>query len=488
MQLTGRKKIIVPYTEINSANIKDVLDLAMPIQLINMENMTYLFNYYKGIQPIIGRKKEVRPEICNRIVVNLAQEIVSFKTGYLLWKPIQFVARKEEVNKESLSLLGDYAVNDSKDSKDKKLANNQSICGLGELYIRPNPRFMGYGADSDNEAPYETIVADPRFTFAIYSSEVGNKKIGGVILDYKMEDGNYKWRCQVFTETKYYVMEYGDIATLKEYDNQLGQIPIIEYPLNEERLGDFEIVEPLLNAINLTISNQLDGVEQFIQALMVFKNVDIDKESFSQLKEQGAIKIKDNTDGTKTIEANVSYLNQELNQTQVNSLVKNMCQFVREIVGMPSQSDGSTSDGSNNGAVVLKGGWYSAEARTSNTEMIFKRSEKESLKIILYICNVLTLGAFNLKLSDLDIKFTRRNYEDILAKAQVLVQLLSTNKVAPRLAFSTCGLFADPDQAYEESKQYVDDLRKLTAEEAIKLAQAQKANKGDTAEDESENN
>ena len=467
MSLTGRKKVIVPYTSITRENVSDVLKLALPIHLINVADMNYLFNYHKGIQPILRRTKQVREEINNKIVVNLAQEIVSFKVGYLLWKPIQYVARKEDVDKESLELLGDYSVNDCKDSKDKKLATDQSICGVGELFVQPNKR---YELGDDNEAPYETIAVDPRMAFAIYSSQIGNKKIGGVVLDCEERDGQLVWRCQIFTDTEYFLIESSDYTIKEEGKNALGYIPLEEYPLNEDRIGDFEIVLGLMDSVSLTLSNQLDGVELFIQSLLVFKNVDIDNDSFKKLKEMGAIKVKDNTDGTKTIEANVYYLNQELNQTQVNSLVKTECQFIREIVGMPAQADGTTNDGSNNGAVVLKGGWYSAEARTSNTEMLFKKSEKETLKVILHICNVMTLGQFNLKVSDIDIKFTRRNYEDILAKAQVLVQLLQTNKVAPRLAFATCGLFPDPDQAYEESKTYVEDLRKLTPQQVVKMA------------------
>jgi len=470
MILAGRKKVIVPYDRITKENVSEVLKLALPIHLLNVGDMNFLFNYHKGMQPILQRTKQVREEINNKIVVNLAQEIVSFKTGYLLWKPIQYVARKEDVDKESLETLGDYAVNDSKDSKDKKLATDQSICGVGTLYVQPNKAFS---VDNENEAPYETIAIDPRMAFAIYSSKVGHKKIGGVVLDYFESEGVVVWRCQIFTETEYFVLENNNYVLLQNKENPLGFIPVIEYPLNEDRTGDFEIVLGLMDSVSLTLSNQLDGVELFIQSLLVFKNVDIDNDSFKKLKEMGAIKVKDNTDGTKTIEADVYYLNQELNQTQVNSLVKTECQFIREIVGMPAQADGTTNDGSNNGAVVLKGGWYSAEARTSNTEMMFKKSEKETLKIILHICEVMTLGKFNLKVSDLDIKFTRRNYEDILAKAQVLVQLLQTDKVAPRLAFATCGLFADPDQAYEESKDYVEDLRKLTAKQAVKIAENQ---------------
>ena len=70
-------------------------------------------------------------------------------------------------------------------------------------------------------------------------------------------------------------------------------IPIIEYPANiVARLGAFEIVLPLLDAINTVESNRLDGVEQFVQALMLFHNVDINTEDFRQLRDEGAIKYK----------------------------------------------------------------------------------------------------------------------------------------------------------------------------------------------------
>ena len=74
---------------------------------------------------------------------------------------------------------------------------------------------------------------------------------------------------------------------------QILGIPIIEYPANKARLGAFEIVLPLLDAINTVESNRLDGVEQFVQALMLFHNVDINTEDFHQLRDEGAIKYKD---------------------------------------------------------------------------------------------------------------------------------------------------------------------------------------------------
>ena len=78
------------------------------------------------------------------------------------------------------------------------------------------------------------------------------------------------------------------------------------------------------------------------------------------------------------------------------------------------------------------------------------------MRIVLRIIRD-TVGT-SLKLSDVDVKFTRRNYENIQSKAQVLVSMLNCEKVHPQLAFSHCGMFSDPESAYLLSKTYYDKL------------------------------
>lgn len=92
-RLFGRRVIYTEATEINEGNIIDVLQKALFTHLQNQSEIDYLYRYYRGDQPILGRKKEVRPEINNMIVENRANEIVSFKTGYLVGEPIQYVSR-----------------------------------------------------------------------------------------------------------------------------------------------------------------------------------------------------------------------------------------------------------------------------------------------------------------------------------------------------------------------------------------------------------
>ena len=81
--LFGRRVIYTDVAEINAKNIVDVLKKALFVHLQNSADIDYLYRYYCGDQPIIHRVKDVRPEICNKIVENRANEIVSFKVGYL---------------------------------------------------------------------------------------------------------------------------------------------------------------------------------------------------------------------------------------------------------------------------------------------------------------------------------------------------------------------------------------------------------------------
>ena len=88
-QMNGRRVIKSSVRRITKDNVVDVLTNAMNTHSLNRSEIEYLWDYYRGKQPILNRVKDVRPEICNKIVENRANEIVSFKVGYLCGEPIQ---------------------------------------------------------------------------------------------------------------------------------------------------------------------------------------------------------------------------------------------------------------------------------------------------------------------------------------------------------------------------------------------------------------
>ena len=95
---------------------------------------------------------------------------------------------------------------------------------------------------------------------------------------------------------------------------------------------------------------------------------------------------------------------------------------------------------------------------------MFKQSEREFLDIALRIAS--DLNGLQLKTSDIDIRFTRRNYENITEKANVLTTMLANNQIHPQLAFTHCGMFADPELAYKMSEEWQEKNRALAMEQA----------------------
>ena len=144
----------------------------------------------------------------------------------------------------------------------------------------------------------------------------------------------------------------------------------------------FEVVLPLLDALNNVTSNRVDGIEQFIQSLAIAVNCDFpDGTTADDIKQAGLLVLKSIGEN----KADFKVLSQELNQQQTQTLVDYINYSIDKIVGLPSQANGNTSDSSNNGAVILKNGWQGAEARAKDREIIFKESETKTLKFILNV-------------------------------------------------------------------------------------------------------
>lgn len=469
LHLNGRRMILTDETEVNIGNVVQILRKALPYHWKNRSEISYLWSYYKGRQPILNRVKEVRPEITNKIVENRANEIVSFKSGYLMGEPLQYVSRGNAENiANAINQLNEFVFAEEKPAKDKELADWFHICGTSFRMVLPDEM-----AGEDDESPFEIYTLDPRNTFVVYNNGLGNKPILGVkyVVD---ENGVVHYSC--YSDHEYFEIVESKVVS---YDTHiLGEIPIIEYPLNMARIGAFELVIPLLDAINLTDSNRLDGVEQFIQALMLFHNVDISSEDFDELRERGAIKFKDIDPQLK---AEIDYLVSNLNQGETQTLVDHMYQTVLTICGMPNRNGGSSTSDTGS-AVIMRDGWSAAEARAKDSELMFKKSERIFLKVVLNICR--TLADMDLKVCNVEIRFTRRNYENILQKAQVLDLMLKNNKIHPRLAFEHCGLFVDSDLAYTLSAEYAEEQE----QKAQELFEQQQRMKQEGNDDDSGNN
>lgn len=439
--LHGRHVAYTNKKHITPENVADVVGKAMVIHMRNAAETEYLYGYYRGRQDIRLKEKVVRPEINNKVMVNRANEVVTFKTAYLLGEPLQYVSNGgDDTVSAKVNRLNEFMRSESKDTKDKEIADWMHICGVGVRMVVPDEE------GEEDGSPVCIYTLDPRDAFVIYYSGVGHKPLAGVLRQWDEEGKPYQ--C-VYTREWYFEIAGGEIK--KQEARTIPYIPIIEYPNNDARMGAFEVVLPLLNAINTVESNRVDSIQDFVNAFDVFQNCDIDDGQYSELASGGkAVKIK----GQAGMEAKVYRIASELNQTNTQTLVDDLYDTALTICGMPNRNGGSSTSDTGT-AVIYRDGFAEAESRAKDTEKTFIRSEREFLRIVLYICR--NTADLDLQLSDIKPEFTRKNLSNIQSKAQVLAEMLNNSKIHPKLAFEYSGMFTDSEQAYRMSMEWYNE-------------------------------
>lgn len=475
----GRRQIRTNETSITAENVVRVLSSAYTTHLANRDEIEYLYKYYKGYQPVLKRTKDIRPEICNQIIENRSSQIVNFRVGYTVGKPIQYVSTVSDDNTSAdIARLNDLMRVAGKASRDKQLVEWMMICGVGYRMALSNDK-------PSKKVPFKLSTLDPRNAFVIKCNDIDNTPLAGVyyITNENIEGATTdKITFYVYTnEGEYFVVEgwqSGKIIEHKTY--QLSGIPIIEYPLNQARLGAFEVVLPLLDALNDLQSNRMDSVSQFVQSLLVAYNCELPEGvSSNDIRDKGIVVLKSNGEN----KADLKVISETLNQDQIETLKRDILDAINEIVGMPSQGNGSTGDSSNNGAVILKNGWQGAETRAQDFEMMFREPEQEMLNIVTGICN--NLSDMNLDADNIDVKFTRRNYEDLLVKSQTLITMLGNDKIHPQCAYEASGLFIDTQDAYNMGMEWYEEQTAKAEEQAAR--QLTTASDGQAVKDNVEN-
>ena len=85
----GRKIAYADVEEVTENNIVSIIGKTLGIFNYNRRIAEYLWNYYKGDQPVLYRTKRMRNDINNKICENHAYEIVQFKVGQTYGEPLQ---------------------------------------------------------------------------------------------------------------------------------------------------------------------------------------------------------------------------------------------------------------------------------------------------------------------------------------------------------------------------------------------------------------
>jgi len=459
--LCGRKPIYTSIDRFDPKNEGEIIaevNSALTIHMENIMAMDYLYWYRRGITPIYNRKKEIRPEICNKVSENHAGTIVEFKNGYFLTQPCTYTSRHDDkALNESIGKLNEYLYRSGKQRADNKVIDWFHTVGKGCLFVRSN---------DDPEVPFKAIAVDPRCAFVAKSLKPGNDPVYSVNV---VVNGD-KVLMDVADDTWIYTIEgalKNKLATpyptelcsafnvISKVPNPLKAVPIIEYYYNSVEMGAFEAVVPILDCINAIQSDRLDGLDQFIQSLLVFYNCELgtDEDGKPQtpamVRAAGALFLKSVGDN----KADLKEISSNLNQTQTQVLVDYLYEKAMIIAGMPNVNGNNRGSDARMGAALVSNGWYQADTMARGTEDLFTESNAYFDRIILKILKDKGLLT-DLTESDLQLQFVRNETVNAQSKAQTLTTYLSAG-LHPILALTKSGASNDPVADFEMSRKYL---------------------------------
>ncbi len=477
---TGRRQLFTEYLPNrmrNETSTAPVLDAAsIPLILKNvwgdhMQNgieIQYLINYYKGRQDILDREKVVRPDVDNRVVFNHAMAITRDIVGYTFGKPIRYVHRSIE-SQAKVADLNLMVEAEDKFTSDQELATCASVCGTAFRGV-----FMdAYGVEDD--IPFSIVTLDPVTTFVVYSSEIGHAPVlactffevaptpehtGRHVYLVYTHEAVYRYET---TGQAFGVLDAGDLKSVVM--NPLEEIPIVEYPNNAYRIGDWEMAKTLLDSINIVGSDSVNELEQSVNAILVAINCELTKEAKTSIKDDKMASIV----SSKELPASLEYLAPELDGGTTDQLRSFLMEQLRLVVGIPSRDGRSGGGGDTGDSVYLRDGFQDLEVVARTKETFFKRAERNTLKLIVKLCQKTDNLLQGLATRDVDIKFTRNMTDNILNKSTAISTLHATRILDPVDVLSIVGITSEPDDLVKRGDEYW-----KTHQEAVESADASK--------------
>ena len=476
MKTMGRTTITANYTEKEllgentEAKVLDILQNSISIHEQNKAESQYLIDYLYGDQDIKNKVKLTRCEINNKGVENWAWAFQDWKKAFLLGKPIQY-APLDDVANEEISMLNKYNTYEDKDQKDQDLYEDIYTVGRAFRYENATP------VTEDDEAPFEILNLDVLNTEVVYSSSINHEQLLTFVETDKQyitqnlnpETGEYEPQTHYYKEYTVYTRNMWYLISNKTNNLEIiEKKPIIhnihlitEYYFNRKRMSFLEIGKDIFDDLNNVENLDLDDIQGFVNSIMVFTNAEVNEKGMEAIKKYGAVSIK-STDQKK---ASVELLQSRLKSLDTQIYYLRKLSALHSILSVPQATQNGEISNAETGKAVLTGqGFTSSSVRVENEEKAFKKCDRNALKVLLKICrNASDSKIKNLKVSDIEIKFSRDLSENLLVKTQALINL-ATAQIPPEIRNAVIGLFSDPVAVTRMQTEFIKEQQELQLE------------------------
>lgn len=357
-----------------------------------------LFDYYKGKHAIQKRPMD-EPKPNNKLIDNFAEYITNVKTGYFMGNPVRYAIDDEALSEQIKQIL-EY--NDEQD-------NNSEIAKLASIY--------GHAFELmyiDENAKLRFRYFPPTQMFMVYGLDIEQTPVGAVRY-YTVGTGENKVKyAELYLKDKIvYLKNEGESNyILKEVSHNFGDVPVVEFINNDERLGDFENVITLIDAYEVVMADSVNEVQYFNDAYLVIRNLmATDKEDIQDMKNNRIIQLDENGEA--------EWLIKNINDTHVQNVLDRIQTDIHRFSKTPNLTDENFA--SNLSGVAIRFKLWGLEQDAINKERKFKRGLQRRFELIANFMGKVYRKPFNWL--DIKIIFTRNIPTNLLEQSQVVTNL-----------------------------------------------------------------
>jgi SPP1 family phage portal protein len=375
-----------------------------------------LYRYYQGKNDILYRTNIDASKPNNRIAHNYGGFITDMYVGYFLGMPVTYNSE----DKGFIEALQDIFNYNDEQSNNAEIGKEASIFGVGYelLYL-------------DEDAQVRFIPLDTREIIPIYSDTITNDLLY-VIRYYDVEDlvnYTYSTKVEVYTSTEiiyYDKIGGGGLIETNRVQHIFGEVPIVEYLNNKERLGDFETVICKIDEYDKLVSDSLNDFELFADAYMKLTNVEgTQREDLEQLKENRVILVPADGDA--------QWLVKETPYEHIEAMKTRCVEEIHKLSKCPNLTD--INFASNASGVAMKYKLLGFEDNTAKKERHFEKGLRRRIKLIT---NVLNIKSNNFDFRSIDAVFTRNLPVNEVEQADYILRfrgLISDETILEQIPF-----------------------------------------------------
>lgn len=366
----------------------------------------YLENLYRGFHDVYKEPEKESWKPDNRLAVNFPRYITDTFIGYAYGIPIK-VGHPDDKVAESIS---DFEHDNEISDHDAELV--KKCCIYGHTFE--------YAYQEDGTTRTRLTSFTPKELFVVYDDTVKSRALFAVRYGRHGVDSANSGKLYGEILTSERIEHFDAGAKTNEFPNPYGLIPVVEWRLNDERMGLFEPVAGLIEAYNHTIGEKANDVEAFAEAYLAVVGAELDEEGVYRIHDNRLINVY-GTDNAKDVM--IQFLQKPTADGTQENLLNRLEKLIYQIAMVANISDESFGNATSGTALA-----YKLQAM-SNMALAFDRKiEKSIRKRYKLFCSLSTNAADPDSYRDIEITFSRnipKNQKEEADTAQQLSGIVS---------------------------------------------------------------